>query len=40
MMHRVSDQPLKRNTILLKNKKSQGNTIDLKQKDLQKFLKD
>lgn len=40
MMHRVSDQPIKKESIRLRNKRSQGSTIDLKQQDLRKFLKE
>lgn len=40
MMHRVSDQPIKKDSIPLKNRQSRGNTIDLKQQDLRKFLKE
>ncbi len=39
MMHRVTDQPIKKDITPLKNKQSKGSTIDLKQKDLRKFLK-
>lgn len=40
MMHRVSDQPIKKESISLRNKRSQASTIDLKQQDLRKFLKE
>lgn len=39
-MHRVSDQPLKKDSIPLKKNQSKGNTIDLKQQDLRKFIKE